>query len=99
VIRSFRMLLVAALLGLSLMAGVAAAKPHKPHANASCDYGTANDYAWGFCHVLSGQARIRADCAYAPDRYSRWTSGTGYFYLQTGGCLFSVRRAVLELRG
>jgi hypothetical protein len=66
-------------------------------AQATCSTWTQGDQAFAFCVVSSGQVRVRADCAYAPDTYSPWV-GEGAWNLWTGHCLFSVRGAIIEER-
>lgn len=46
--------------------------------------------------VVGGEARARADCAYAPDRYTGWV--TAYQSSVGGACVFSTRGAILETR-
>ena len=58
---------------------------------------TSNGTAFASGTVYSGQARVRADCAYAVDQYSAWV-GRGYHYLAAGKCPFGIRGAIMEMR-
>lgn len=73
----------------------------QPRADCALGWTTRNnrpDYAYGRCYVPAGQqVRIRADCAFYPDRYSTWKSGRGTRDFKTGSCPV-VRRAIQEVR-
>jgi hypothetical protein len=66
-------------------------------ASVSCTTYTSGGQGRGSCRVYSGQARLRADCAYAPDTYSPWV-GKGLWALSTGTCAFSIRGVIVETR-
>ncbi len=66
-------------------------------ADVSCNTYVSGGQGRGSCRVYSGQARLRADCAYAPDTYSPWV-GKGLWALSTGSCLFSIRGVIVETR-
>jgi hypothetical protein len=66
-------------------------------ASVSCQTYTSNGSARGTCRVYSGEVRLRADCAYAPDLYSPW-KGKGLWYLWTGSCPWGIRGAIVETR-
>ncbi len=75
-----------------------AAAPAQAAVYADCTVGIgSNDNPYISCgDVVGGQARGRADCAWAPDTYTNWVrawqSSVG------GGCLFSARGAIMETR-
>jgi hypothetical protein len=46
--------------------------------------------------VVGGEARGRADCAFAPDVYTSWVRS--WQADVSGPCLFSARKAILEVR-
>ena len=77
------------------------APPAQAGVNANCSvavYGKNSDGVWIGCgSVTGGEARGRADCAFAPDVYTRWIRS---FNSATGGwCVFKARGAILEVRG
>ncbi|WP_219153334.1 hypothetical protein [Amycolatopsis sp. TNS106] len=87
--------------GVSVAAAVAAgslvAASPASAADVSCVTSTSGDQGIGTCVVRSGEVRLRADCAFAPDTYSPW-AGRGTWALRTGSCLFSIRGVIVETR-
>jgi hypothetical protein len=86
---------------LATLAAAVAAAVAAPTANAvsaDCSTWTSGDRAFMYCYSVSwdAQVRVRGDCHWAPDVYSWWGSSVGLY--ATGGCLFSIQGAILELR-
>ncbi|GAA5501129.1 hypothetical protein Dxin01_00860 [Deinococcus xinjiangensis] len=63
----------------------------------NCSAWTYNGTAQAICTITTGQARVRADCSWAPDLYSPWT-GRGTWSMWTGKCPFGIRSAIIETR-
>lgn len=86
---------VAGSLALASVVGVAVPADA---ASASFSTWTYKGAAYAQGTVYSGQARLRADCKYAPDVYSNWV-GRGYHsLLATPKCPWGIRGAIMELR-
>lgn len=83
----------------ALVGGMAiVAAPAASAASGLCyNLRTANSQGFGTCNVRSGEYRLRADCAFAPDTYSPWR-GPGTWNLSTGQCAFSIRGVIVEAR-
>lgn len=77
------------------------AQPAQAGVNANCSvsvYGKNSDGVWIAClSVTGGEARGRADCAFAPDVYTPWIRS--YSTASGGWCVFKARGAILEVRG
>lgn len=100
---SKRMRRAVAVLGLFISAGAASflvARPAEAVVRADCSvglYGKNLDGVAISCAVVTGgEARGRADCAYAPDVYTNWV--TSWQSSASGFCLFSARGAILNVR-
>ena len=64
---------------------------------ADCSTWTSGGRAYVSCsRVSGGQARVRADCSWAPDLYSSWIGS--YTSAWTGQCPWGIRGAILEVR-
>lgn len=91
----------ASALGLGLMASVGAMVATAVPAQAGsydCSAYISNNRPVIYCRQISGlEARTRADCAWAPDVYTRWISTAGV--TATGGpCVVPARGAILNIR-
>lgn len=75
----------------------ASAAAMAPNAVVDCFTWTSGGRAYAACNISSGQARVRADCSWAPDRYSPWV-GRGSWTMWTGACPWGIRGAILETR-
>lgn len=82
----------------SVLTGAVVIAPVASAADVSCTTATRGDQGVGSCNVRSGEVRLRADCAFAPDVYSPWV-GRGLWALTTGHCLFAIRGVIVETRG
>lgn len=69
----------------------------RPMGVAYCSTWTSDGRAYAYCNIKSGQARVRADCAWFPDLYSPW-EGKGYWTMWTGKCPWGIRGAIMEYR-
>ncbi len=66
-------------------------------ATVDCFTSVSGGRAYATCTVYSGQVRVRADCAAAPDLYSPW-SGVGTWNMSTAPCPWGISGAILETR-
>ncbi|MGV1007083.1 MAG: hypothetical protein ACOYBY_00545 [Dermatophilaceae bacterium] len=76
---------------------VASAATTGTEAVVDCFTWTSGGRAYAACNIASGQARVRADCAWAPDLYSPWV-GKGSWTIWSGKCPWGIRGAILETR-
>lgn len=71
--------------------------PPAQAAVVDCYTYTDSGRAHASCTIYSGQVRVRADCAAAPDLYSPWT-GVGTWNMWTDPCPWGISGAILETR-